>query len=116
MHEHFLLYSMREGQIETLEAFTKLRTLKLSRNNINYIGELESCFNLWYLDLSNNMVRLACFFELVFIYRSSSCPVLFCLSNRAKAVYNVPLGCLLFLRCSFIIVAFCVIWYLCFCY
>jgi len=56
---HCLLLTLHEGQIETLEAFTKLRTLKLSRNNINYIGELESCFSLWYLDLSNNMVRSA---------------------------------------------------------
>jgi len=53
-----LLFSC-EGQVETLDAFTKLRTLKLNRNNLIYVGELESCFNLWYLDLSNNYVSLA---------------------------------------------------------
>jgi len=56
-----LLLYLHEGQIESLEAFTKLRTLKLCRNNIIYVGELESCFNLWHLDLSNNNVSLTRF-------------------------------------------------------
>jgi len=57
---------LHEGQIDALEAFTQLRTLKLSRNNLDYVGELESCFNLWYLDLSNNRVSLAGFLSLSF--------------------------------------------------
>jgi len=61
-----LLLYLREGQIdEKLDAFTKLKTLKLSRNNLAYVGELESCFNLWYLDLSNNYVRFAAGFSTV---------------------------------------------------
>ena len=63
-----LLLSLCEGQIdETLDAFTKLKTLKLSRNNLIYVGELESCFNLWYLDLSNNYVSFAAEFFTAFI-------------------------------------------------
>jgi len=45
-----------------MDVFTNLRALKLARNNIFYVGGLESCFNLWYLDLSNNNVSFSEFF------------------------------------------------------
>jgi len=67
--ERCLLLSLCEGQIdEKIDAFTELKTLKLSRNNLIYVGDLESCFNLWYLDLSNNYVSFAAAFSTTYSY------------------------------------------------
>lgn len=42
--------------IESLDAFVKLQTLKLCRNNISFVCNLEYCTNIWNLDLSHNQV------------------------------------------------------------